>query len=271
MRLDLLGETAAHALAGRDTGRVLAVVRHAVYLSLPRGVIVLVEPAAEPGPLHVHVDALPRVEVGDVVRTERGSLLIAGAWIAGEPDLWTTPALPARADLARAAPTLREVLGHAPDVDLAGTAGPATETGLSALLRAAGLEAATTQMAGRGAGLTPAGDDVLAGLFLVARAVAGCCAETRLVALARAAATHEISRAYLYAAARGRSLAAVHDLIAAGVAGHPGAAKAARDRLAHVGHSSGLDLAYGVLVGSATMDTAPWLDTGRRPACPHAA
>src|SRR6266540_2198234 len=116
-------------------------------------------------------------------------------------------------------------------------------------------------MAGaRGAGLTPAGDDVLAGLLLIGRAAGGPDREARLVALARRAGTHQISRAFLESAARGRSLAAVHDLIGSCAAAEAAGARAARARLARVGHSSGLDLAYGVLVGAVNRATAPWLD-----------
>ena len=274
MRLVLVGETAAEVIGGRGTGHVLAVFRSAVYLSLPRGLLVLVDAHSEPGPLHAHVDvdvdvevdaevdvdALSRFAVGDPVRAERGDLWIAGVNIGGAANIWRAPPLPAPADLARAATTLRGVLDHVPDLDLTGGAGPATGDRLSATLHGRGLEAAAAGLVGRGAGLTPAGDDVLAGLLLVASSAARPSEQVRLVRIAREAATHKVSRAYLASAARGRSLAAVHDLIDAGVAGETGRARAARARLARIGHSSGLDLAYGVLVGSSNFATAPWFD-----------
>jgi hypothetical protein len=123
----------------------------------------------------------------------------------------------------------------------------------------------------------PAGDDILAGLLLVARAAAGACAEAAgaraeaaLVAVAQCAATHAISRAFLEQAARGRSLAAVHDLIFACATGDAGAARRARRRLARVGVSSGLDLAYGVLIGAANHATAPWPRPSRNAAATSA-
>jgi hypothetical protein len=253
VRFVLVGETAADVIAGRDAGHVLAVLRRGVYLAFPRGVVALVDRHAEPGPLHAHVDRLPRVAIGDPVSGDGGGLWIAGAKIAGGADVWRAPPLPAPLDLATVAATLRGVLDHSPDLDLGGGAGPASEERLSATLRRHGLGAAATELAGRGAGLTPAGDDVLAGLFLVDRGAAGPRREPLLVALAREAATHEISRAYLESAGRGRSLAAVHDLIGACAVGDAAEARAARARLARIGHSSGLDLSYGVLVGSATL------------------
>src|SRR6266508_631604 len=170
------------------------------------------------------------------------------------------PAMPGPPDLATLAATLRAVLDHVPDLDLASRAGPASEQRLSAALRRGGLGAAACELAGRGAGLTPAGEDVLAGLLLIGRAAGGPDREARLVALARRAGTHQISRAFLESAARGRSLAAVHDLIGSCAAAEAAGARAARARLARVGHSSGLDLAYGVLVGAVNRATAPWLD-----------
>jgi hypothetical protein len=260
MRLVLVGHTAAEVIAGGCTGRVMAVSRRAVYLSLPPGVLVVVDGATEPGPLHAHVDALEACTVGDPVRTDRGGLWIAGRRIGGAPDLWRAPPLPAPADLATAAGTLRAVLEHSPDLDLGGGAGPAAGDVLSATLRERGLESAAAGLVGRGVGLTPAGDDVLAGLLLVARSAAGPAGQTRLLRIASRAATNAVARAYLASAAQGSSLAALHDLIDAGAARDAPRAQAARARLARVGHTSGLDLAYGVLVGCATAATAPWPD-----------
>ncbi|MDQ1426756.1 MAG: hypothetical protein QOK39_232, partial [Acidimicrobiaceae bacterium] len=98
---------------------------------------------------------------------------------------------------------------------------------------------------GLGPGLTPSGDDTLAGILLAAR-LRRPEAEDHLVALAKTVATHEISRAFLLWAARGQSIEPVHRLLA-------GDATAARD-LAAFGHTSGADLALGLRYGL----TAPW-------------
>jgi hypothetical protein len=175
------------------------------------------------------------------------------AGLARRPGVWRAPPLPDPGRADAIARTLRQVLDHEPDLDLA--AGPAGPSGPAI---PDDLEGAADALAGRGAGLTPAGDDVLAGLLLVARMRAGPPAEPRLVALARRARTHDISRAFLAEAARGRSVAALHDLLGAAADGDLAAARRARARLARVGHTSGLDLAYGVLAGcTATAATPP--------------
>jgi hypothetical protein len=232
MRLIRAGEAALEALA--EAGTVLAVFRDALYVTFPGGLVVLVGPGVEPGPLHAHLTALPQVSVGDPVGP-----------FAGRPQVWRPGPLPTP---GRIADTLRRVLDHQPDLDLVGGTGPAEERTLRATLSRGGLAAAASALAGRGPGLTPAGDDVLAGLLLAARAGGG--GEVDLVAVAHSARTHEISRAYLAEAARGRSVAAAHDLMASCADGDVPGARRARDRLARVGHTSGLDLAYGVLVGS---------------------
>jgi hypothetical protein len=255
MRLLRVGEAALPATGGSAAvlasgGRVVAVFSRAVYLSLPGGLFALVGPDAEPGPLHAHVTRLPAVAVGDPVWTAGGRLFVSSRPVPGRPDIWRAPPLPDPSRIGAIARTLHRVLDHEPDLDLA--AGPATApilAGISGPAGADGLDGAAAALAGRGAGLTPAGDDVLAGLLLVARMRAGPPAEPRLVALARRCRTHDISRAFLVEAARGRSVEAVHVLLGAGADGDLTAARRARARLARIGHTSGLDLAYGVLAG----------------------
>jgi hypothetical protein len=95
-------------------------------------------------------------------------------------------------------------------------------------------------LGGLGPGLTPSGDDALAGIFLATR-LRGPETERHLVDLATRVDTHEISRAFLTWAARGHSIEPVHRLLA-------GDGSAAADLLA-VGHTSGADLALGLQWG----------------------
>jgi hypothetical protein len=268
-----VGEAVVPALAGGGAGSVVAVFRRAVYLSYPGGLIALVGTDAEPGPLHAHVEVMPLAGLRDEIRV-----------CPVRAPVWSAPPLPAPGGLVR---VLGSVLDHEPVLDLGFGVGPAAGVGsragagatpstglrpspgaalrsspgavprsspgaalgdvLGTLLGADGLAATAHALAGRGAGLTPAGDDVAAGLLLAAHA-AGV-PEPELRATAEAMGTHAISRAFLGWAARGRSIAAVHDLAAACAAGDVRAARRARARLAAVGHTSGLDLAYGLLVG----------------------
>ncbi|MDN5919308.1 MAG: DUF2877 domain-containing protein, partial [Pseudonocardia sp.] len=129
--------------------------------------------------------------------------------------------------------------------------------------RAGDLDPAAPRRGGRGPGLTPAGDDVLAGLLLVARAVWGPDREGRLRAVASAVSSTEPAEAFLRWAARGQSVAPAHDwLVAVGAGGHPGAGDpAARDaerRLTAVGASSGRCLLTGMRAGLAQL---PRLET----------
>ena len=108
---------------------------------------------------------------------------------------------------------------------------------------------AVEALAGLGPGLTPAGDDVLAGVLLVARARGGPAAEPALVHAAAEARTNDVARAFLAWAARGQSIAPVHDLLTAAVTSDRAGATSALRRLLAVGHSSGADLAFGLRLG----------------------
>ena len=102
-------------------------------------------------------------------------------------------------------------------------------------------------LAGRGPGLTPAGDDVLAGLLLVL-AIAGH-DRAELERAAASARTHAISRAFLLWAARGQPVAPVHHLLAALVDGDGVAIERHRSAVAALGQTSGADLLLGLRLG----------------------
>jgi hypothetical protein len=116
--------------------------------------------------------------------------------------------------------------------------------------------AAVAQLLGRGPGLTPAGDDVLAGFLVGARAFAVDAAALRAAVAALAPGrTTALSAALLWHAARGECIDEVADVVAllCGRAGRtgPGQAGHGRDgpalgRLLSVGHTSGAALASGL-------------------------
>jgi hypothetical protein len=155
--------------------------------------------------------------------------------------------------------------GRAPANRGAGTsdsaaAGSAGSAALAEVLRAgdhAGVAAAATALLGRGPGLTPAGDDVLAGTLATLRVLGPSrppAVAARLAATADALAgavlsvapqrTTALSAQLLEHADRGAVALPVADVLRA-VAGRGGLVAAAA-RLARVGHTSGGDLLTGI-------------------------
>lgn len=106
-------------------------------------------------------------------------------------------------------------------------------------------ERCVAALIGRGPGLTPAGDDALAGILLVAHAhgVAGAVAAAVRALLT---STTAVSAALLDAAADGYAAAEVVALVDAAVAGDPAAVARALPAVLAIGHTSGADLVIGV-------------------------
>jgi hypothetical protein len=133
---------------------------------------------------------------------------------------------------------------------------------------AAGVPPATVGgLVGLGPGLTPSGDDVLAGALLALHAFARPDLADRLAARLRPRAegrTGAISLAHLECAARGEAAAVLHDALAALSSGDPVTLAGSTAAVGTLGHSSGWD----GLAGIVTVGTA-WLgavaDGGRLP------
>jgi hypothetical protein len=97
---------------------------------------------------------------------------------------------------------------------------------------------------GLGPGLTPAGDDFVGGAMIALRAFGEPALADRVAAWALPLAernTGKISRAHLRCAAAGEGHEALHDLLGSFEEKH-------LDRLARIGHTSGLDAAAGALL-----------------------
>ncbi|WP_433786370.1 DUF2877 domain-containing protein [Actinomycetospora sp. CA-101289] len=227
-----VGEGAHAVLARPGRGRVLAVYRRAAYLSLDGAVIALADATTVPaGPLHVRYDPLPRLRAGLAVSTD-GVRLTGGHWaLRVDGTVWRGALPDPDALTGDDAPGELAVLVGAEVADL---------------VRAGRIEDLAAAVGGRGPGLTPSGDDLLAGVLVVARVRWGAEAEPRLGAVARGVATTEIARAFLVQAARGRSIAPVHDWLVAVAARRADDAARARTRLLAVGASSGAHLAAGL-------------------------
>ncbi|MEJ2885246.1 oxamate carbamoyltransferase subunit AllH family protein [Actinomycetospora aeridis] len=223
------GLGAAGLLRRPVTGRVVSVHRRAAYLRLDGELVALVAPGVDAGPIHVRCAALPPCRVGEAV-TGDGTRLAGERWaVRGPGAVWrgTLPRAFGDTALARDALVPGEMIGTA--------------------ARAGSLEELAAAVGGRGPGLTPAGDDVLAGVLLVARA-AGV-GEERLRSLTDTVRTTEVARAFLTWAARGQSVAPAHVWLHAVAAGDRTAATRALTRLHRLGADSGRHLAAGMALG----------------------
>lgn len=263
-----LGLGAREALRVPGTGVVLRPSGGTAWLRLPGGIVGLAAPDAPAGPLWAR-GTFPwkRFVAGDRVTVTAEALEVAAVplSLAGAA-IWEGP-LPDSADLEAGLPLAARALARAedPSSDAQGAQDPRRAAARrSALLdppfavrarraarRVAGgdLKAAADELGGVGPGLTPAGDDALAGILLAVRARRGAGAEPDLLAVAGSVPTSDLSSAFLHWAARGQHIAPAHDLLVAAAAGDPAATAAAARSLSSFGSSSGADLAFGLRLG----------------------
>lgn len=132
--------------------------------------------------------------------------------------------------------------------------------------RAAGAPPASVEgLVGLGPGLTPSGDDVLAGALLALHAFARPDLADRLAAWLRPRAegrTGAISLAHLECAARGEGAAILHDALAALSPGDPATLAGSVAAVGTLGHSSGWDGLTGIVAVAAAWLAAA-ADDGR--------
>ena len=255
-----IGRVAKAVVAEARPGVVVAVFSRAVYLRFDclsgANVVALTTLDVPSGPLHIRVPVLPRLRVGDwVMPRDRALQTALGPTVEIPASVWVPGPID---DLARrrvaGAALLREVLAYRSPPDLAGDS-----CDVHAVVTALGLRSGLARLAGRGAGLTPAGDDCAAGILLVTALLDATGMTTwtpqELAALAAGHDSHDIAVAFLKAAADGESIEPLHLLLAAIARGDRSAALLQRRMLAGIGHTSGLDLAYGALVGLELADT----------------
>ena len=227
-----LGLGAKEALAGGQRGTVLAVFSKAAYVRLPLGLVALTGRDVPSGPIHAR-GALPPAPLaaGNVVTVDVAGTQVWQGW------------LPTAAELEACAGVALEVLDRAPASPLAGHPRVA---GAVDRYRRDDLHGVVEALAGFGPGLTPAGDDALAGILLVERIRRGAPPTE-----AAPAKTNDIARAFLAWAARGQCIEPVHRFLGAAVRKDTGGAMAALGSLVCVGASSGADLAFGLRVAIA--------------------
>ena len=107
-----------------------------------------------------------------------------------------------------------------------------------------------TSLVGRGEGLTPSGDDVLAGAMVALHALGEADVARRLWPPVRRLATaagNPISLAHLEAASLGLASAAIHRALAAIVEGRSGPMRGIAVEIDAIGHTSGWDAMAGIV------------------------
>lgn len=216
MRALDIGLGAREVLDDPGEGRVVVVYSSAAYLRFPAGLLTVTSAWAPAGPLHLRCPLLPALRPGAPVWTDGFRLTGPGWAVALDAPTWVgeLPALPAVAPLPAVA--------------------------------APGLAVLAACLGGRGPGLTPAGDDVLAGALLAARARCGPAVEPELSAVAASVRTAQPAAAFLAWAARGQCIEPAHAVLLALAAGDEPRAHAAAARLVAVGASSGAALLAGL-------------------------
>ncbi|MGW0197643.1 DUF2877 domain-containing protein [Nonomuraea sp. NPDC003201] len=244
----------------RRPARVLAAFPAGVYLEvrtdLEPSVIAVITGAAIRLPNSVLLaGALPSVTVGDEASV--GDRTIELGPLSLGVRRWWDPAPPlGRIDRARLEQAAAR-FGDPPQPGLAGNGAVELLADSCAKGWLLGAVTAAEQLMGLGPGLTPSGDDVLAGLLVTLRHLGAAAGAERAVWLADWLAatvtfdartrTTPISATLLHCAARGESspeVTAVLRGITGGQSFEP-----ALHRLHGLGHTSGSDLAQGVAIG----------------------
>lgn len=121
------------------------------------------------------------------------------------------------------------------------------------------LKVVTSSLAGLGPGLTPSGDDFLAGVLLALALVLEHRPDAELAEIAgllldtAAPRTHEISAAYLRAARAGEAGERWHPLLGALSAGDAAGVRAAAGAVLEIGETSGADMLAGFVAGMSAL------------------
>ena len=233
------------ATADDFIGRVEGVFAGGFYVSGPsQAIFAVLGPGAWPGPLHLVAEALPALPaLHDPVSVSAAVLAAGRLRVSVQECRRWAPRLPERLRVGRA-----DWQSIAPSVepDLVAVWGSVAQG-----MRRGDMDAVLRLLEGRGAGLTPSGDDVLAGILLV------CAIDPRrrptLDVLARSVRSTPLSRAFLRWAAAGQSIQPAHTLLdAAAACDRAGMRRAARS-LAAVGATSGEALMAGVALAATEL------------------
>ena len=248
MRGLLAGAGARELLERGGTGSVVASFSEACYVEVGQLRIALVAPGIHPGPVHLVLDASPpRSERGRSVRVEEGALVVEGTRIDVASVTDWRGSLPPPSAVREHASAMAEVAqgaGRGSPLLAEPFAGRASRA--RGLLKEGRLEEAAGLLGGLGPGLTPSGDDALAGIVFGLRAALGPGIEAVAVRAAARAPVGVFGRSALACAARGQALAPVHDLVSWVVREDRARGETAARAVAAVGETSGADLLVGL-------------------------
>jgi hypothetical protein len=214
-RVEAAGRTALAALRG-GPARVFAAFERSCYVETPAGIACLGGPWLGLGPLNAIAENFEVVREGVSVSVD-----------VNEADLWNPPA-PAAA-------------GKLPAIEIPAAIRKPAQSFLRWLQNRG---SSPDELIGLGPGLTPAGDDFVGGAMIALRSSGNGDLADRIAAWALPLAetnTNRISRAHLECAAQGEGHEALHGLLCS-------FDEKSLQRLARVGHTSGLDAAAGALL-----------------------
>jgi Protein of unknown function (DUF2877) len=233
------GPGALRALRAGRCGTVEIVLSQAAYVQIGEGWLMVAERHVPFGPLSLALDVPLDLRPGVPARVEGERLLLGGSAVSiGRVREHRLPSPPACGEPRAVAEAIAAALAGC------GRLPRPLRSGVAALRRGR-LAGAVRSLAGLGEGLTPAGDDLLAG-FAASRA-----AEGRPVALASLAADRcsPIGHAYLRCAERGELPDAAAAMLAAIRRGSMDGVEATLPELRGWGSSSGAALAWGMAAG----------------------
>ncbi|WP_157020325.1 oxamate carbamoyltransferase subunit AllH family protein, partial [Mesorhizobium xinjiangense] len=279
-----VGIDARRILRSGVTGHVAAVFERSIYLNIEKRWVCIGAEEIGRGPLNVPCGrGCPRdwrhltfeghrvsISGETVMLGGKGTIgLAAPVWHPARPPVWSS------ATLAGGLEALENLLPAAPPAEGLGCYARQSPLAIGLAARAAGshisvirdwldqsrptasplLDSAVGALLGLGPGLTPSGDDFLAGLLAALRIVGrqhDSAILWRIIVERGPAATHPISLAHLTSAAEGRLAERLHHVIDAILAADISGLGAGLDALCGQGHSSPWDALAGIAVALRT-------------------
>ncbi|HYP39527.1 MAG TPA: DUF2877 domain-containing protein [Chloroflexia bacterium] len=264
------GPEAAALVAGGIGGRVLAVLRNAIYVEGDGGhIVAIVDEHAEDGPLTVRIHDLPALlravspHPGAAVQVTGRAIEIHGlARVRWAGRLWV-PHLPKRVGKRAAILTVCDALAQIIAIQEVEPVAQRLTVRLAEFHHATMEDCipqaieAITGLLGLGPGLTPSGDDMMAGLLasLAWQARLGIVSDKLVCSLVEAVRevapshTNRISARLLHYAGEGVLYAPAMELGEALLVGDTPALHDAARRLCTIGNTTGVDVATGLLTG----------------------